>query len=237
MVCDASELDALGPGAIEVLPTEAGYDRWAEIYDGEDNPLVLLEAEHIGSLIGEIKGLAVADIGCGTGRHALHMANSGARVTAVDFSEAMLSRAQEKPGAEKITFVRHDLSKPLPLEEGAFDRVLCCLVLDHIENVDQFFSELHRVCRAGGYVIVSVVHPAMLLRGVQARFTDPVSGRRLSPLSHAHQISDYVMAAARGGLKVERMSEHVVDETLAERSPRARKYLNWPVLLLMRLRP
>jgi hypothetical protein len=32
------------------------------------------------------------------------------------------------------------------------------------------------------------------------------------------------------------MSEHVVDEELAARSPRAQKYLGWPLLLVMRLR-
>ena len=52
---------------MEVVPTRAGYDRWAEFYDGEDNPLVLLENTHIGPLAGEVAGLAVADIGCGTG--------------------------------------------------------------------------------------------------------------------------------------------------------------------------
>jgi hypothetical protein len=45
-----------------------------------------------------------------------------------------------------------------------------------------------------------------------------------------------VMAATRAGLCVEHMSEHVVDEALATRSPRARKYVGWPLLLLMGLR-
>src|SRR5208283_2997867 len=101
---------------MEVVPTRAGYDRWAEFYDGEDNPLVLLEERHIGPLVGDVAGLVVADIGCGTGRHALRWAAAGARVTAVDFSEAMLQRARAKPGAEALTFVRHDLAEPFPLE-------------------------------------------------------------------------------------------------------------------------
>ena len=106
-------------------------------------------------------GLTVADIGCGTGRHALRLAAAGARVTAVDFSEAMLQRARAKPGAEAITFVRHDLAKPFPLASAAFDRVFCCLVLDHIAELDKFFLELRRLCRPKGCVIISVMHPAM----------------------------------------------------------------------------
>src|ERR1035441_4585697 len=97
---------------VEVVPTQAGYDRWAEVYDGEDNPLVLLEEKHIGPLAGKVAGLTVADIGCGTGRHALRWAAAGAHVTAVDFSAAMLKRARAKPGADAVTFVPHDLAKP-----------------------------------------------------------------------------------------------------------------------------
>jgi malonyl-CoA O-methyltransferase len=222
---------------MEVVPTRDGYDRWAEFYDGEDNPLVLLEERHIGSLAGAVTGLAVADIGCGTGRHALRWAAAGARVTAVDFSEAMLQRARAKAGAQTVIFVHHDLAKPFPLESATFDRVFCCLVLDHIAGLDKFFRELRRLCRPTGCVIISVMHPSMSLRGVQARFIEPQSGRRISPAGHAHRMSDYLMAASRADLTLEHMSEHAADAALAARSPRAAKYLGWPMLLLMELAP
>jgi malonyl-CoA O-methyltransferase len=222
---------------MEIVPTRAGYDRWAEFYDEEDNPLVLLEERHIGPLAGAVTGLAVADVGCGTGRHALQWAAAGARVTAVDFSEAMLQRARAKPGAGAINFVRHDLAKKLPLASAVFDRVFCCLVLDHIAGLDRFFLELRRLCRPKGRVIISVMHPAMSLKGVQARFIEPASGRRISPASHAHQMSDYLMAAVRAGLVLEHVGEYAADATLAARSPRAGKYLGWPMLLLLKLVP
>jgi hypothetical protein len=38
--------------------------------------------------------------------------------------------------------VRHDLAEPFPLESAAFDCVFCCLVLDHIAGLDNFFSRL-----------------------------------------------------------------------------------------------
>ncbi len=225
---------AAAPGDIEIVPTQAGYDRWAEVYDREDNPLVLLEEPQLASLAGDVAGLAVADIGCGTGRHALRFAAAGARVTAVDFSDAMLERARAKPGAEAVRFVRHDLAEPLPLTDAAFDRVFCCLVLDHIAQLDPFFAELRRICRPGGWVIITVMHPAMSLRGVQARFIEPASGRRISPASQTHRMADYLMAARRAGLLLEHVGEHVADAALAQRSPRAAKYLGWPMLLTMK---
>ena len=229
--------DGFDTAEVETVPTQAGYDRWAEVYDEEDNPLVLLEEMHIGPLGGNVAGLTVADIGCGTGRHALRWAAAGARVTAVDFSDAMVQRARTKPGAETVTFVHHDLAKPFPLESAAFDRVFCCLVLDHIAELDRFFRELRRLCRHSGWVVISVMHPAMSLRGVQARFIEPRSGRRISPAGYAHRTSDYLMAAIRAGLTLEQVSEYVVDTALSTRSPRAGKYLDWPMLLMMKLVP
>lgn len=221
--------------AKEILPTQAGYDRWAEFYDGDDNPLVLLEDLRIAPLLAGCAGLHVADIGCGTGRHALKLARDGASVTAIDFSEAMLHRAREKPGAERITFIQHDLTSALPLPDQSFDRVFCCLVLDHVEDLDRLYLELRRLCRPRGHVVVSVMHPAMSLRGVQARFIEPASGERICLASHEHTVSDYVMAAVRAGLRLDLVSEYSVEQDLAAHSPRAVKYLGWPLLLLMKL--
>jgi malonyl-CoA O-methyltransferase len=222
---------------MEIVPTRAGYDRWAEFYDGDDNPLVLLEEIHIGDLIGDTAGITVADIGCGTGRHTLRLAASGARVTGVDFSEEMLRRASSKAAANGVRLVQHDLAQPLPLPHASFDLVLCCLVLDHISEIRTFFGELRRICRPRGAVVISVMHPAMSLRGVQARFVDPESGRRISPASVEHTMADYLTAAMSAGLVLKSISEHVPDAALLARSPRASKYAGWPMLLLMKFRP
>src|SRR5438128_6274481 len=121
-------------GEIELLPVREGYDRWAEIYDEEDNPLTALEEPCVAKLLGDVDGLRIADIGFGTGRHALRLAAAGAVVTGVDFSEVMLARARRKPGAGAVRFVQHDLAEPLPFAAAFFDRVLCCLVAEHIED-------------------------------------------------------------------------------------------------------
>jgi malonyl-CoA O-methyltransferase len=223
--------------SIDLLPTKDGYDRWAAIYDAEDNPLVALEEPWVERLLGDVRGLAVADIGCGTGRHALRLSAAGATVRALDFSEAMLERAKAKPGASNVVFQAHDLAKPLPFADETFDRVVCGLVIDHIADLNGLFREMSRVCQPAGFVVVSVMHPAMMLRGVQARFTDPASGRETRPASCPHQLSDYFMAAARAGFVFDHLSEQAVDEALASRLERARRYLGWPMLFLMKLVP
>jgi malonyl-CoA O-methyltransferase len=221
--------------AVDHLPTREGYDRWAAIYDGEDNPLVALEAPHVARLLGDVAGLSIVDLGCGTGRHALELARAGARVVALDDSPGMLERARQKPGASAVRFVAHDLARPLPFDDATFDGAISCLVLDHVADLGHFFRETRRVLRPRGFAVVSVMHPALMLRGVQARFTDPVTGRETRPASVANTISDYVGAALRSGFVLDQISEHAADEALAARHPRAEKYVGWPMLFLMRL--
>ncbi len=223
--------------SVRHLPTREGYDLWAEVYDTDGNPLVALEERHIGALIGDVEDLAVVDVGCGTGRHALRLAAAGARVTALDFSPRMIEAARAKPGADRVRFVLHDVATPLPLGDAAFDRVLCCLMMEHVGDLPALFRELGRVCRRAprGAIAVSAMHPAMLLRGVQARFHDPRTGVPTQPASLPYQVSDYVTAALRAGLTIEHVSEHAVDEALAAQYPRGARYLGWPMLLLMKL--
>jgi malonyl-CoA O-methyltransferase len=110
-------------------------------------------------------------------------------------------------------------------------------VIEHIRELDRFFVQLHRLCHPKGRVVLSAMHPAMFLRGTQAGFTDPASGRKVCPQSYPRQISDYLMAARRAGLVLDEMSEHVVDDELTRQVPGVQKYLGWPLLLLMRFVP
>ena len=220
----------------QVISTQDGYNLWSAIYDVEDNPLIILEEPHINQLLGDVRGLRIADLGCGTGRHALSMARAGARVMAVDFSMGMMTQARAKLGAEIVQFIHHDLSRNLPFASRTFDRVTCCLVLEHIADLDQIIGEMARICRPEGSILLSDLHPAMRLRNVQAQFTDPASGHKLRPASAMHQLSDYVMAASRAGLRIDHMGEHVVDVKLATRAPRVSKHLGWPLLLVLQLR-
>jgi ubiquinone/menaquinone biosynthesis C-methylase UbiE len=220
----------------KVVPTREGYDRWAATYDTMGNWLLELEEPEVDRALGDVEGLDVLDVGAGTGRHALRIAESGARVCAVDFSEEMLAMAREKRGADKVRWLVHDATRPLPFEAKSFDRVISALVLEHIpvDELVSFFRELGRVTRDDGVIVVTAMHPAMFLKGVSANFRDE-SGE-VRPQSYAATLSDYVMGAIQAGLVIVSLAEHPVDDGLAARNERSRKWLGWPALFVMTLR-
>jgi malonyl-CoA O-methyltransferase len=213
-----------------------GYDRWSAVYDHDANPLPALEDPHVRAGAGDVSGLDVLELGCGTGRHTAWLADAGARVTAVDFSEGMLREARRKVAGASVEFLVHDLHDPLPFASGSFDLVVSGLVLEHLRDPGPFFAEARRVLRAGGRAILSSVHPAMFLRGSQARFTDPESGEIVQPGSLPHRIEDSVDAGVRAGFLAETVGEYAPDAAFAARYPRAEKYIGWPMLVVLQLR-
>ncbi len=231
--------------SLPTLPPRQGYDRWAPYYDDYDNAVIALEQPVVTRLIGADPGDRIADIGCGTGRHALPLARAGARVTGVDFSLGMLQELRRKRPPASLELIEHDLRAGLPLPDDEFDLLLCSLVLEHLEDLAGALREFARVVRPGGRVVLADFHPEMFRRGLHARFR--VGGNRGEALAPApgpqkiqiegvdHTISDYVMAILGAGLEIRSMSEHLMDAATAARSPSARKYIGEPMLLCFEL--
>ena len=212
-----------------------GYDRWARVYDHDANPLPALEGPHVRTALGDVCGRDVLDLGCGTGRHTAWLAEAGARVTGVDFSEGMLERARRRVRTAHVRFVVHDLHDPLPFRGASFDTVVSGLVLEHLRELDGFFAEAHRVLRSRGRAVMSAMHPAMFLRGSRARFTDPDSGEVVAPGSLPHRLGDFAMAAVRAGFRLRAIDEYAPDAEFVGRFPRAERYLGWPMLVVLAL--
>jgi len=56
-----------------------GYDKWASTYDQDPNPLIALEERVTLEFIGNVKDQRVLDLGCGTGRYCLLLAQQQER--------------------------------------------------------------------------------------------------------------------------------------------------------------
>src|SRR2546427_11502445 len=114
------------PSAV-VTTTRDGYDQWASCYDTDGNPILALEQPHVDRLLGDVSGLSVLDVGCGTGRHAIRLAGAGAMGEALDFSAGMLLPAPEKAGAAGVSLRVHGPDEPVAFGAEAVGRVRCRL--------------------------------------------------------------------------------------------------------------
>ena len=178
------------------LDLPEGYARWAATYD---RPLRLFAVEEpsMRRLLDALPVGDVLDAACGTGRWASHLAARGHNVTGVDQSPAMLEHARTKlPHAR---FLLGQLTR-LPLPDAAVDAAVCALALVHVADLDAAISELARVVRPGGRVVVSDVHPFLVALGWQAQF--PTDHGPAYIRLHNHLPSDYATAALRAGLAI-----------------------------------
>jgi len=101
----------------------------------------------------------VLDLGCGTGRITIPMAQRARQVTGVDLSAQMIARLREK--AEELGLnvdLREADMEQLPFEASSFDAITCVLALMHIppESRQPVFVEASRVLKPGGRMIVTV---------------------------------------------------------------------------------
>jgi ubiquinone/menaquinone biosynthesis C-methylase UbiE len=116
--------------------------------------------------LGLQRGDKVLDLGCGFGRHAFEAARRGASVVALDAGTdevngvasmfiAMVEAGELAEGSVHANVVQGD-ALHLPFPEGAFDRVICSEVLEHIPDDLSAMGELARVLRPGGTMAITV---------------------------------------------------------------------------------
>ncbi len=99
---------------------------------------------------------AILDVGSGAGqiaKHLLKYADPGASITCCDLSPEMLRRARARLKSAVPSHVAADLSR-LPFADESFDCVTCGYVLEHLPEAGPGLSELARVMRPGGRMLL-----------------------------------------------------------------------------------
>lgn len=128
------------------------YDQWFETPIGE---LVrIYESGLIQEMLRPETGEQILDAGCGTGVFTRDLLASGASVTGLDLSLPMLRRAGRKAALCPFCMVQGDLSQ-LPFGENVFDKTVSVTAIEFIEDGKGAVSELFRVTRPGGRIVVA----------------------------------------------------------------------------------
>jgi malonyl-CoA O-methyltransferase len=202
-------------GRAEIEPL-AGYALWAENYHEQaDNPLTALEDDVFGRLLGDVAGLRVLDVGCGTGRHALELARRGARVTGADPCAEMLAVARELAAQEGLAVEWLPVGwEALPCE-APFDLVICNLVLCHVADLAGAVAAMAACLRPGGRLVLTDLHYFCLLIGWRTTFVH--GGWEYAITNYLHPVSEYFAALREAGLTLEAIEDIVIEERLRGR--------------------
>ena len=96
------------------------------------------------------------DVGCGEGLIAdtLKRHRPGLTVCGTDISHVRLVRAAARVGG--VGFVVGDILS-LPWEDGSFDVVVCCEVLEHLPEQEPALEEMFRILKNNGLLLVTVL--------------------------------------------------------------------------------
>lgn len=139
------------------------YDSFGAAYSA-DNDVNLINGHYerpaMLDLVGDVRGRRILDAGCGSGPLAAALRARGAVVTGFDSSAVMVDLARKRLGEDADVQVA-DLSAPLPFAKGSFDDVTASLVLHYLRDWTEPLSELRRVLRRGGRLVLSVNHPSL----------------------------------------------------------------------------
>lgn len=147
------------------------YDTFAQAYSSANENNLLnawYERPAMVDLAGDVEGCHVLDAGCGSGPLAAALRARGAVVSGFDLSPSMLALARERLGGDADLRVA-DLSERLPYADDSFDVVVCSLTLHYLSSWAEPLTELRRVLRPGGRLVVSVPHPVVYMFNYQDR--------------------------------------------------------------------
>ncbi len=121
------------------------------------------------SIIDPVPGMKILDIAAGTGSSSRPLADRGAQVICLDFSEGMLAAGRKRN--PDLTFVQGDALK-LPFPDENFDVTTISFGLRNTHDAGAALSEAHRVTKTGGKIVIAEFsHPTnAVLRTIYMRY-------------------------------------------------------------------
>jgi SAM-dependent methyltransferase len=212
--------------------TDRVYEQWSGSYDDPGNALFDLDEPFLDEVLDTLPAGVALDAACGTGRLAARLRDRGHRVIGVDASPAMLRQARRR--LPELDLRIGDL-RDLRVATGSVDLVVTGLALTHISDLAPVFAEFARVLRPGGHLVVSEVHPDLVLLGSVVKALGP-DGRPQLAETHRHTPGDILRASLAVGFAVRHFDERPRIETPLE-SPREAsadigEWATWPWTLL-----
>ena len=163
-----------------IYDNEAFFENFRSSRSNEANFNDCIETPILFSMLPDLRGKEILDIGCGMGQHAKQYAEMGAAsVLGIDISEKMLEYAKAHNSAEHVDYRRMSM-EDIGTINRQFDLVTSSLVFDYAEDFGGLMQKIHRLLKDGAAFVFSMSHPIVTAwDGVYDRYTRTETGERL----------------------------------------------------------
>ena len=199
------------------MSIEKAYNIWASQYDSNLNLTRDLDKKCTIKTLKNLDFKNVLELGCGTGKNTEWLLNKAERIIGLDFSQEMLNKAKAKIFDKRVLFKKADLTKDWEIENNFVDLITASLTLEHIENLDQIFSQANLKLKKNGLFFISELHPFKQYSGSKAKYETENGIKELEV--YIHDISEYIDTAKNNGFKLIELKEWF-DESSENEIPR-----------------
>lgn len=135
------------------------------------------------SLLPDLTGLDVADLGCGFGWFCRFAREQGATsIIGYDLSENMLERARRDTQDDAVRYVQADMDE-LTLPEAGFDLVYSSLAFHYIRDFPRLLKTIHAALRPEGRFVFTIEHP-IFMAPLTPGWIEDQQGQKCWPVDH-----------------------------------------------------
>ncbi len=192
------------------MDTNNGYTVWSKTYDTVLNKTRDLEQLAQQQLLKNYAWSTCLELGCGTGKNTVWLANRSTQLIAVDFNMDMMQQAKAKVNQAVVSFVQANIQQPWSFLEQPVDVVCVSLVLEHIENLTSIFEQASLHLHDQGLFYIGELHPFKQYLGSKAKFN--TENGLITIEQFTHHFSNYLSCAERAGFQLEKVKEFFHEE-------------------------
>jgi ubiquinone/menaquinone biosynthesis C-methylase UbiE len=237
-----------------IYDNQAFFDGYRKLRVNKAGLNECLEQPAMMSLLPDVKGYKVLDLGCGTGDFCKILKSRGAdSIVGVDISSNMLALAKEEP-VDGIEFFN------LPMEElkfaaDSFDLVVSSLALHYVADVFTLFQNVRDWLKPSGVFLFSMEHPiATSSQGFHRGWVQDAQGNKLfwpvdcysqegkresrwfvdGVVKYHRTVSSIVNGLIRSGFTIQALDEPIASQEEEQKRPSLKDEKRRPPFLIVK---
>lgn len=232
------------------------FEGYKKLRENKASANELFEIPALRSLLPNLEGRKVLDLGCGFGEHCVQYIQAGAtKVVGIDISEKMLEVAKMENNDPRITYINTPMENISEIKE-TFDIVVSSLAIHYVEDFDTLVQDVYEMLNENGLFIFSQENPINTCYSSGDRWTKDEKGNKLfANLSnyslegereskwfvdgvkkYHRTFSTIVNTLVKAGFHIEKMIEPVPTPELLKMYPDQKDLLHKPDFLLIKAR-